>query len=167
MSDRDERDTPERLDDEPGRGGDGAERRDVIYHWLTAAVALLGLADAVYLTAEHLSGRNVRCVVTTGCDVVLQSPYASLAGRVPLASLGALAYFTVFSLAVLSAFGYAHTGTLLRIVVAAMFAFTLWLFYLQAYVLEAFCFYCLVSAGLTTLLVALQIARWLHTRKRA
>ena len=166
MSDRSEQSTPERLDAEPGVGDDRAERVEAVYHWLSAAVALLGLADAVYLTAEHLSGRSVRCVVTSGCDVVLQSPYASLAGSVPLASLGALAYFTVFSLAVLSAFGYAHTGAVLRIVVAAMFAFTLWLFYLQAFVLEAFCFYCLVSAGLTTLLAALQVARWLHTRKR-
>jgi uncharacterized membrane protein len=137
-----------------------------VYHWLTAAVALAGVADAVYLTAEHLAGRSVRCVVTTGCDKVLQSTYAALPGNVPLAALGGLAYFTVFSLAVLAAYGYAHTGTLLRVVVALMFAFTLWLFYLQAFVIEAFCFYCLVSAGVTTTLAILQLARWLQARKK-
>ena len=140
---------------------DSAARRSRRIDALTAAVALVGLADAVYLTAEHLSGRSVVCMVTRGCDAVLQSPYASLPGGWPLASLGALAYFTVFSLATLSAFGYAHTSAPLRVVVAAMFAFTLWLLYVQAFVLEAFCSYCLLSAAVTTTLAALQLARWL------
>lgn len=131
----------------------------------TAAVSLIGLADAVYLTAEHLSGRSVLCLVTSGCDAVLSSPYATVAGGVPLAALGGVGYFTVFSLAVLSAFGYARTSTLLRVLVAAMFAFTLWLLYVQAFVLEAFCSYCLLSALVTTTLFALQIARWLSAPK--
>jgi uncharacterized membrane protein len=42
-----------------------------------------------------------------------------------------------------------------------MFAFTLWLLYVQAFVLEAFCSYCLLSAAVTTTLAAIQLARWL------
>jgi len=148
-----------------GADDDAAARRSRRIDALTAVLALVGLADAVYLTAEHLSGRSVVCMVTRGCDAVLQSPYASLPGGAPLASLGALAYFTVFSLATLSAFGYAHTSTLLRVVVAAMFAFTLWLLYVQAFVLEAFCSYCLLSAAVTTTLAALQVARLLLLRR--
>jgi len=145
---------------------DNAARRSRRLDALTAVLALVGLADAVYLTAEHLSGRSVVCMVTSGCDAVLQSQYASLPGGWPLASLGALAYFTVFSLATLSAFGYPHTQTLLRVVVAAMFAFTLWLLYVQAFVLEAFCSYCLLSAAVTTTLAALQVARLLLRPKK-
>jgi uncharacterized membrane protein len=39
--------------------------------------------------------------------------------------------------------------------VAPMFAITLWLFYLQAFVLHAFCDYCLFSAGVTTVLTGI------------
>jgi uncharacterized membrane protein len=128
---------------------------------LTAAVALIGLADAVYLTAEKLSGKIVPCVVTQGCETVLTSEYAILPGDIPLAALGAAAYFAVFALATLAAFGYTQTRAPLLILVGLMFAFTLRLLYLQAFVLNAYCAYCLLSAAVTTTLTALQLARWL------
>lgn len=137
-------------------------RRARLFDMLTAFFALVGLADAVYLTSEHLAGRNVICVATRGCDAVLMSPYATLPGDLPLAALGALAYFAVFSLATLTAFGYARTLKLLRILVGVMFAFTLRLLYLQAFVIEAYCSYCLLSAAVTATLLSIQIVRWLR-----
>ncbi|HEX5707638.1 MAG TPA: vitamin K epoxide reductase family protein [Pyrinomonadaceae bacterium] len=145
--------------------GSNATRRARLRDAITAAVALVGLADALYLTVEHLSGRSVICIATTGCDKVLQSDYATLPGDLPLAALGALAYFTVFSLATLSAFGYRAARPLLTTVVALMFASTLWLLYLQAFVLKAFCSYCLLSAAVTTTLLALVLARRFLTRR--
>ena len=125
---------------------------------LAAVLALAGLADAVYLTVEHLTGRSVRCTVTSGCSEVLSSPYATIGGY-PLALFGALAYFTAFSLATLAAFGSERAGKLLALLVALMFATSLWLVYLQAFVLHAFCQYCLLSAAITTLLACLVVAR--------
>ncbi|HZH33034.1 MAG TPA: vitamin K epoxide reductase family protein [Pyrinomonadaceae bacterium] len=125
---------------------------------LAAFLSLAGLADAIYLTVEHLSGRSVRCTVTSGCSEVLASPYATV-GDYPLALLGALAYFTAFSLATLAAFGTRSAGNLLAVLVALMFATSLWLLYLQAFVLRAFCQYCLLSAAITTLLACLVVAR--------
>jgi uncharacterized membrane protein len=87
---------------------------------------------------------------------VLSSRYAAI-GPIPLASLGALAYFTAFSTALLAAFGYAKCRALFALLVATMFAVTLWLFYLQAFVLHAFCDYCLFSAGVTTVLTLIAI----------
>ena len=75
----------------------------------------------------------------------------------PLAALGAIAYFTVFSLATLAAFGYRSLGKLLPPLVGAMFLTTLWLFYLQAFVIGHFCQFCLLSALVTTTLTALVI----------
>ena len=123
-----------------------------------AVLALVGLADAVYLTVEHLTGRSVRCSVTSGCSEVLASPYATVGGY-PLALFGALAYFTAFSLATLAAFGSERAGKLLALLVALMFATSLWLLYLQAFVLHAFCQYCLLSAAITTLLLVIVITR--------
>lgn len=134
-----------------------AERRRVLLSWLAAAFALAGLADSVYLTAQHYAGRGVRCAVVTGCNEVLASAYATVGG-VPLAALGALAYFTAFSLATLSAFGHAAARPLLAAAVGAMLLTTLWLLYVQAFVLEKFCSYCLLSAGVTLSLAALVAA---------
>lgn len=122
-----------------------------------AIVALFGLADGIYLTVEHVTGRTAQCIASSGCQDVLSSEYAAF-GPVPLAALGALAYFTAFSLALLAAFGYAKCRALFALLVAIMFAMTLWLLYLQAFVLHAFCDYCLFSAGVTTVLTALAIA---------
>lgn len=124
-----------------------------------ALVALAGLADAVYLTAQHLSGQSVRCMVVTGCDEVLQSSYATLAFGVPVAAVGAAAYFAAFSLATLAAFGYDGARRLLTPLVAVMFLATLWFLYLQAFVIRAFCTYCLISAAVTTALTLLVLAR--------
>jgi uncharacterized membrane protein len=145
---------PTALPDEEARAASSRTR------WLYAAAVLLsliGLADAIYLTVEHLAGRTARCMVSTGCSTVLASPYANIGG-VPLATFGALAYFTVFSLSTLAAFGYRHTQTLLSIVVVAMLLMTLRLLYIQGFVLHQFCDYCLLSAALTILLTGIVIA---------
>ncbi len=131
----------------------------------SAVLALAGVADSVYLTTEHLAGRSVRCVVVSGCDTVLSSGYATVAGDIPLAALGAAAYFAAFSLATLAYFGYERARALLGLLVALMFAATLWLLYVQAFVLKAFCAYCLLSAALTTGLALIALGRRLLAGK--
>lgn len=120
---------------------------------VSALLALVGLGDSIYLTVQHLTGASVRCTIS-GCSEVLSSSYAQV-GPVPLAALGAAAYFTVFSLAILSAFGYRLAIPLLKIAVALMFFMTLWLLYLQAFVIRHFCQYCLLSAAVTVCLAVL------------
>lgn len=120
--------------------------------YVTAAIiSLLGLADAIYLTVQHVTGQSVRCTIVSGCSEVLSSSYAVMAG-VPLATIGAAAYFSVFSLATLAAFGYRVAGLLLTPLVLLMFLFSLWLIYLQAFVIRAWCQFCLLSAAITTAL---------------
>ena len=123
---------------------------------IAVLLSLLGLADALYLTIEHVTGKSVQCTIISGCSEVLSSPYAVVAG-VPLAALGAGAYFIVFSLATLAAFGYRAAGTLLTPVVTAMFFVSIWLIYLQAFVIREFCQYCLFSAAVTTALLAMVV----------
>lgn len=123
--------------------------------YITAAVvSLIGLADSIYLTIEHVTGRSVICTIVAGCSEVLSSRYAVVAG-VPLALVGAAAYFSVFSLATLAAFGYRFASGLLTVLVLAMFLVSLWLIYLQAFVIHAFCQFCLLSAFVTTALTVI------------
>src|ERR1043166_10168502 len=97
---------------------------------IIAILSLVGLADAIYLTVQHLTGASLRCTLISGCSEVLSSSYSHI-GRVPLAAIGAAAYFVVFSLAVLIPFGYRMAQPLLMIVVSLMFLTALWLVYLQ------------------------------------
>src|SRR2546423_14214 len=134
--------------------------------WLYLIAAILslgGLADAIYLTVQDITGASLRCTIISGCSEVLASSYAHI-GSLPLASLGAFAYFVFFSLAILAAFGYAFIRPWLTVLVTLMFLTSLWLIYLQAFVIHHFCQYCLLSAAVTTiLLVLVLLARKSHT----
>src|SRR5262249_52281627 len=121
---------------------------------VAAVISLIGLADALYLTVEYLSGESLRCTLISGCSEVLSSPYSHI-GSIPLAALGAIAYFAFFSLSTLAAFRYQFAPVLLKIIVAIMFLMTLWLLYLQAFVIHHFCQYCLLSALVTFVLTGI------------
>ncbi|MGE0129415.1 MAG: vitamin K epoxide reductase family protein [Blastocatellales bacterium] len=135
----------------------GAGRHPAWIYGPAMLVSLIGLGDSIYLTVQHLTGQSVRCTVTTGCSAVLSSPYATIAG-IPTAAFGSLAYFAAFSLATLAAFGYERARTGLAMLVAPMLGATLWLLYLQAFVLHAYCEYCLLSTAMTLTLTALVAA---------
>jgi uncharacterized membrane protein len=132
---------------------------------IVALLALVGLADSLYLTVQHLTGQTLRCTIVSGCSEVLSSPYSHI-GPVPLAALGALAYFTIFSLAILLAFGYRSARPLLAGLSAIMFLMTLWLLYLQAFVIHHFCQYCLLSAAVTTAVTAIVWGSRIMERRR-
>ncbi len=135
-----------------------AKRRNLLFI-VIAVLSLCGLADAIYLTIEHITGQSVRCTIVAGCSEVLSSSYAVVGGY-PVASIGALAYFTVFSLAILALFGYRIASQLLILLVLAMCLVSLWLIYLQAFVIHAFCQFCLLSAIITFSLTGLALFLW-------
>lgn len=121
--------------------------------WVLLVLSGAGLADATYLTVEHYRGTVPPCSVS-GCEMVLTSRWATVGG-VPLSLAGGVFYSTVFLLTV----AYWNSGRaalihgLLALSGAAM-AMTVWLLYLQAFVIGSFCMYCLFSAAVVTLLLA-------------
>ena len=133
-----------------------ARFRTILYT-LAAIVALAGLVDAVYLTVQAFTGETLVCGGSPDCFRVLGSQYSRIAG-IPVAAFGALAYFCVFGFATFAAFGYARAKTFLMLTVGAMFLATLWFLYVQAFLLHAYCRYCLFSAAITFLLSGLVIA---------
>jgi uncharacterized membrane protein len=124
---------------------------------VAAIVSLAGLADATYLTVQALTGETLSCGGSPDCFRVLGSSYARVGG-IPVALLGAVAYLSVFAFAIFAAFGYSRARTLLIPIVGAMFLATLWFLYVQAFLLHAYCRYCLFSAAITFLLAGLVIA---------
>jgi len=131
---------------------------------LAAVIALVGLADAIYLTIHHYTGEKVPCSIVEGCEQVLTSSYAEIGGF-PLAIFGAAAYFAAFSLAILAAYGNRSMWTLFGVQISLMAIFTAWLIYLQAFVIEAFCQFCLLSAATTfTLFIIFLISKFRRLR---
>jgi uncharacterized membrane protein len=132
-------------------------RVQVVLYTIAAIVSLAGLADATYLTVQALTGETLVCGGSPDCFRVLGSSYARVA-RIPVAMFGSLAYFCAFSLATFAAFAYRRAAAFLTLLVAAMFLVTVWLLYVQAFVLHAYCRYCLFSAAITFLLAGLVIS---------
>ena len=116
-----------------------------ILQFAASVVGLIGLTDSVYLTVHHYNATAVPCGITGGCEQVLTSGYAEIAG-IPLGVFGGIAYFTAFALAFLSAYGNAVTWKLFGALATVMAGFSCWLIFVQWYYINAFCQYCLLSA---------------------
>ena len=124
---------------------------------VAALLSLVGLAEATYLTVQALTGETAICASSSGCFEVLGSRYAKIGGM-PVAAFGAVAYFTAFSFATFTAFGSKRARTFFSITVCAMFAVTLWLLFVQAFLLHAYCRYCLFSAAIIFFLTGIVVA---------
>jgi uncharacterized membrane protein len=131
-------------------------RLRIVFYAIAAVIALAGLADATYLTVQFLTGETVVCGGSVDCFRVLGSPYARIGG-IPIASFGVLAYFSVFSFATFAAFGYARAEKFFAWSVWTMLTVTLWLLFVQAFLLHAFCRYCLLSAAIVFLLASIAL----------
>jgi len=134
-----------------------ATRAQAILYTVAAVISLAGLADATYLTVQFLTGETAVCGGSSDCFRVLGSTYSHI-GQIPVAGVGALAYYAVFSLAIFGAFNYARARKLFVWMVWAMFAATLWFLFVQSFILHAFCRFCLFSAAVVFLLAGLVVA---------
>lgn len=130
--------------------------RTVLYI-IAAVAALVGLTEATYLTVLFLTGEMAVCGGSADCAQVLGSKFAKI-GSFPVSGFGALAYFSVFTFATFAAFGYLLARKFLMLTIWSMFLFTLWLLYVQAFQVHAFCRYCLFSAALVFLMAGLMVA---------
>ena len=124
----------------------------------------IGFLDASYLSVLHYKNIIPPCSILGECETVLTSKYAVVWG-VPTALFGAFYYLAVVILSVL----YLDTKNKRYIAVATGaitvgFIFTFWFFYLQAFVIKAFCEYCLVSAVVTTVLFVSAIVCWFKNK---
>jgi len=126
--------------------------RTIVYS-IAALLTLIGIAEATYLTVLALTGATAVCGGSSDCFTVLGSKYAKIGG-LPVAGFGLFAYYTAFSSATFAAFGHVRARQMFTIIIWAMFAMTLWLLIVQAFLLHAFCRYCLFSAALVFMLTA-------------
>ena len=128
-------------------------RRD----WLLAAVAAVGVIIAGYLTITKLAGGSaVFCTGGSGCDVVQASRYAVFLG-LPTAAWGAMVYAAIGGLALWGLSVQRWQWAFLLSVAGA--AFSLYMSYLSAFALGAFCMYCAASTLVALALFGVLLAR--------
>jgi uncharacterized membrane protein len=118
---------------------------------LATLFALLGLLDSLYLSVERLTGGALVCPIGGGCEVVQGSEYALFLG-IPVAYMGVFAYAVLLAIGLLSLqedtlLGFPIERCLL-LVASCGVLFSAYLVYLQLFVIQAICFWCMVSATL-------------------
>lgn len=142
-----------------------------IHRWsrtIMAAIAAIGVLETAYLTIAKFTTGSVICP-TSGCDKVLNSPYATAFGVVPLSLLGCLAYLSIAILALAPTTVNPETNQGLYsqlenktwqglfIITAAMVIFSSYLIYLMAFEIQELCIYCVSSAVFSLLLFVLVV----------
>jgi uncharacterized membrane protein len=117
--------------------------------WIASVVlAVIGLVDSLYLTWIKLANQAASCGLIGDCESVNNSRYAVIGG-IPTAALGVMGYLVILVLLVLDRraggesdpihfglFGVTLAGTL----------FSVYLTYLEVFVLHAICPFCALSA---------------------
>lgn len=129
-------------------------------------LAIAGAVDAGYLLIETMRGATVVCpYVPIGrfnlnqCNIVLATPYAKIFG-LPNALYGLIAYLFFAILVLYELNGKLETNSIKLLSYLSglgLLAFTYFV-YLQFFVIEALCFYCLLSASIMTLIFTLSVA---------
>jgi uncharacterized membrane protein len=136
---------------------------------LVTTFSLLGLADSSYLAYERFSlggSQVLGCSIFEGCDVVTSGAYSTIAG-VPVALLGVFYY--LFTLTITILWWKKKNDlllNLLRMTSTVGFVASLYFVYLQAFVIQSFCSYCLLSALSSTLIFVLVLVILTSTKYR-
>jgi uncharacterized membrane protein len=104
-----------------------------------AIVALAGTAVAGYLTYVHYQPDALICTASGGCETVQDSDYATLLG-IPVALLGLCAYVAVLALVAWDS-EPARVGA--AMIALSAVGFAVYLVSLQAFVIDAWCIWCL------------------------
>ncbi len=119
------------------------------------ALAAVGLADALYLLWVHATASALVCPIGS-CDVVNASPYAEVWGF-PVAGIGVAGYLALLVLGTMAwrTEDEAERRQWLQWVFGGSLAGVLYAFYLtylELFVINAICFWCVVSAIVITLI---------------
>jgi uncharacterized membrane protein len=129
--------------------------------WSSLVLTLLGAADAIYLLVLKITQAEVMCVGSHGCITVNNSSYAEVYG-IPISVIGLFAYLAIAAILILeprwklasdngplAVFGISLVGVL----------YSVYLTYIELYVIFAVCPFCVASAILITLIFILAIIR--------
>lgn len=135
--------------------------------WVEAViglVALAGVADSILLTIEHYKALTLPCTFSHGCETVLTSKWASV-GPLPTSALGVIFYGAILFAAIFAFTNQTRLPRLPLLIWASLgFASSVFLTFLQAFVIHAWCQYCLLSGLSSTLIFITALVAYLQAR---
>jgi uncharacterized membrane protein len=125
-----------------------------------ALLSLVGVFLSIYLAMFKLGYLGELTCTIGSCETVQLSSWAEFLG-IPVAVWGVAFYATLFIVAFIGTFPrYAESGmisTLLLALTGWGVAFSGWLTYLELFVINAICMWCVVSAVLAVVLFGLAV----------
>jgi uncharacterized membrane protein len=129
---------------------------ELVLRRIAALVALIGIGVATYITIADSGGGAPVCLAGGGgCETVASSSYSHLAG-VNIAVFGIAGYVLLVAAAVTPG----DLGRFAGFAIALVgFGFSVYLTYLELFVINAICQWCVSSAALMTLLFAINSVR--------
>ncbi len=129
-------------------------------------LSLVGLAIATYLSVNYARDTDLYCAGSGGCESVQNSEYVTIIGPLEVPMLGMFGCILLLALTLLQGrLGEtfdAYLPLLLYGTASIGFFYSLYLTYLEAFVIHQWCYWCLGSATVMTLIWALSI---LHLRE--
>ena len=111
-------------------------------------LAMVGIAIAGYLTIVHFRESLLVCSGVSDCETVQTSQYAEILG-IPVALLGLLCFIALFGLAVVRIIQPERADTITMIMfvmVVGSIGFYIYLTYLELFVIDAICQWCVASS---------------------
>lgn len=128
-------------------------------------LSFLGFIVATYLSVIHFKNAIPPCHITSNCEKVLTSEFASI-GPIPLALFGSFFYLALIILCILILTHYKKIFLDLFYVASVVgFGVSIILLLIQAYVINAFCQYCLTSEAISTGIVVLAFMKYRQDKK--
>jgi uncharacterized membrane protein len=123
---------------------------------LAAVLAFVGIGVATYIAIAESGGGAPKCLVGGGgCETVANSKYSDLAG-INVAVLGIVGYVVLLAAAAVPGDAGRLGGFLTALV---GFGFSAYLTYLELFVIDAICQWCVASAVVMTLSLAVAATR--------
>jgi uncharacterized membrane protein len=135
-----------------------------------ALLALAGLFISVYLYLFKIGKIGTIACGNGGCETVQLSPQSRFLG-VEVALIGIVGYLVLLGLAALATLpGFAGNSWPVRglaLLSAGAFGFTLYLKFLEFFVIHAVCRWCVASAVIIAVICFLAVGIWREERKAA
>lgn len=129
--------------------------------WLFPFLILIGLGVAGYLSYVEIQMVDAVCSPVGDCNSVQSSPYARLFGVLPIGVLGMVGYLVILVAWLYQRLWHNRIATYLPILVFGMaffgVLFSLYLTYLEPFVIRAVCIWCLTSATIMTSMLLLSL----------
>ncbi|PIQ67017.1 MAG: hypothetical protein COV95_00990 [Candidatus Zambryskibacteria bacterium CG11_big_fil_rev_8_21_14_0_20_40_24] len=125
-------------------------------------ISFLGFADSLYLSVTHYLNATPSCFIAKGCDIVTTSTYSEIFGF-PVAFLGVTYYLLLIVLAIIYLDKKKNkVFKLLPWVTTLGVTTSLWLLYVQVFILKSLCSYCIISAfiSITLFVIAVVILKF-------